>query len=248
MGNVAIAIKNVSMMFNLSRDKGMGLKEYVVKAIKRQLHYDEFWALQDVDVEIVKGEVVGILGLNGSGKSTLLKLVAGVFKPTKGSVTVHGSISPLLELGAGFDPEFSARENIYMNGAMFGHPPAHMDALYKEIIDFSELWDFEDVPMKNFSSGMFARLGFAVATQVDPDILIIDEILGVGDHLFLKKCNERMNAMLSQGTTVLMVSHTIESIKNMCTRAVLLDKGKVISVGDTEDVCRKYEQGAYLNG
>ncbi|MCL2357324.1 MAG: ABC transporter ATP-binding protein [Defluviitaleaceae bacterium] len=246
MENAVISIKNASMMFNLSRDKVMGLKEYAVKAIKRQLHFDEFWALRDVNIEIKKGEVIGVLGLNGSGKSTLLKLVAGVFKPTKGSVTVRGAVSPLLELGAGFDPEFSARENVYMNGAMFGHSPAHMNTLYKDIMDFAELWEFENVPMKNFSSGMFARLGFAVATQVEPDILIVDEILGVGDHLFMKKCEKRMSDLLSHGTTVLMVSHTIATIKSMCTRAIVLDKGKVIRTGRPEYVCRDYETGAYI--
>jgi ABC-type polysaccharide/polyol phosphate transport system ATPase subunit len=238
-----ISVKNVSMLFNLNRDKSMGIKEYVVKALKRQLFYDEFWALSDVSFDVFPGEVMGILGLNGSGKSTLLKLIAGVFKPTKGSIEVNGEISPLLELGAGFDPEFSAKENVFMNGAMFGHPPSYMKTLYKDIMDFAELWEFEDVPMKNFSSGMYARLGFAVATQVDPDILIVDEILGVGDHLFTKKCEDRIKGMLSGGATVLLVSHNIDTIKEMCTRAVLLSKGKVISSGSVDEVCAIYEGG-----
>ena len=238
-----ISVENVSMMFNLSRDKVMGIKEYVVKAIKRELHYDEFWALKDISFEVHKGEIMGILGLNGSGKSTLLKIIAGVFKPTKGKVAVSGEIAPLLELGTGFDPEFSAKDNVYMNGAMFGHSPSYMDDIYKEIMDFAELWDFEDVPMKNFSSGMMARLGFAVATKVEPDILILDEILGVGDYLFKVKCEKRIDEMISKGATVLLVSHSIDTIKEMCTKALLLQKGEMVCIGDVDDVCDVYVQG-----
>ena len=238
-----ISIDNASMMFNLNRDKVMGLKEYAIKALKRQLYFDEFWALRDISFDVAKGEVVGIVGLNGSGKSTLLKLIAGVFKPTVGTVTVCGSIAPLLELGAGFDFEFSARENVYMNGAMFGHSPAYMETLYKDIMDFAELWEFENVPLKNFSSGMAARLGFAVATQVAPDILIIDEVLGVGDYLFYQKCEKRIAELLSGGTTVLLVSHSIDTIKKLCDRAVFLREGRLVSIGPVEDVCEAYQQG-----
>jgi ABC-2 type transport system ATP-binding protein/lipopolysaccharide transport system ATP-binding protein len=244
MENPVIAVKDVSMMFNLSRDRIMGIKEYAVKALKRQLFYDEFWALRNISFEVNRGEVMGVLGLNGSGKSTLLKLIAGVFKPTKGSIRVNGAISPLLELGSGFDPEFSAKENVYMNGAMFGHAPSYMKTLYKDIMDFAELWEFEDVPLKNFSSGMQARLGFAVATQVSPDILIIDEILGVGDHIFTKKCEARVAQMLSGGTTVLLVSHHIDTIKEMCSRAMILSKGKMLKIGSVEDICEAYQEGA----
>ena len=239
---VAVKVENVSMMFNLSRDKTMGLKEYVVKALKRQLHYDEFWALRDVSFDVKKGEVLGILGLNGSGKSTLLKLVAGVFKPTKGKITVHGEISPLLELGAGFDPEFTARDNIYMNGAMYGYSPLYMEGLYDSILDFAELWEFENVPVKNFSSGMYARLGFAVAVQVKPDILIVDEILGVGDYLFAQKCKAKMEEIVASGATVLLVSHTIETVRDMCRRAVLLQRGELVAEGPVDEVCRLYQQ------
>ena len=242
MDNLAISVHDISMMFNLNRDKSMGLKEYVLKAITKKLYYDEFWALKDVSFDVNKGEVLGILGLNGSGKSTLLKLIAGVFSPTSGFVRVNGSIAPLLELGAGFDPEFSAKDNIYMNGAMFGHSPTYMKSIYQEIIDFSELWEFEDVPLKNFSSGMYARLGFAVATNVKPDILIIDEILGVGDYKFGLKCEVRINEMLISGTTVLLVSHGIDTIKKLCTRAILLDKGKLISIGTVDEICCTYQQ------
>jgi len=241
MVNPAISVKDVSMMFNLNRDKHMGIKEYVVKALKRQLYYDEFWALKNINFDVAKGEVLGILGYNGSGKSTLLKLIAGVFKPTRGIITVEGEISPLLELGAGFDPEFSARENVYMNGAMFGHSPLHMDGLYEEIMNFAELWEFADVPLKNFSSGMQARLGFAVATQVDPDILIVDEILGVGDFRFAEKCEERIANMLLTGTTVLLVSHDIETVKKLCTKALILHQGEIVSIGNVGEMCKFYE-------
>lgn len=244
MDNIAISVNDVSMMFNLSRDRVMGIKEYVVKALKKQLFFDEFWALKNVSFEVKRGEVMGVMGLNGSGKSTLLKLVAGVFKPTSGHVQVNGAVSPLLELGAGFDPEFSARENVYMNGAMFGHSPAHMDKLYDEIMEFSELWEFADVPIKNFSSGMSARLGFAIATQVDPDILIVDEILGVGDYLFAKKCEARIESMISRGATVLVVSHAIETIKKMCDRAILLKGGQVVALGGVDEICELYQPDA----
>ncbi|MCL1883906.1 MAG: ABC transporter ATP-binding protein [Defluviitaleaceae bacterium] len=241
VNNTAIEVNNVSMLFNLNRDKIMGIKEYVVKALTRKLFYDEFWALKDVSFSVEKGEVLGILGLNGSGKSTLLKLISGVFKPTGGSITVNGSISPLLELGAGFDYEFSAKENIYMNGAMYGHSPAFMDSIYGDIMDFSGLWEFENVPLKNFSSGMQARLGFAVATQVDPDILIIDEILGVGDYKFALKCEERIAHMLSGGTTVLLVSHAPETIKKLCTRAMILQQGRITAIGSVDEINEVYQ-------
>jgi len=230
------------MLFNLNRDKVMGLKEYVVKALKKELFYDEFWALTDVSFKVKRGEVLGIMGLNGSGKSTLLKLIAGVFKPTKGSITTRGEIAPLLELGAGFDPEFSAKDNVFMNGAMFGHSPVYMKELYDEIMDFAELWEFEDVPMKNFSSGMYARLGFSVATHVNPDILIVDEVLGVGDYLFSLKCEKRMKEMLSAGSTVLLVSHNTKTMKDLCMRALLLDKGRLVYAGSVDEVAEVYLQ------
>jgi len=238
-----ISVSNVSMQFNLNRDKNMGLKEYVVKMLKRQLDYDEFWALRNISFEVRSGEVVGIMGLNGSGKSTLLKLIAGVFNPTEGQITVNGEIAPLLELGTGFDPEFSARDNIYMNGAMFGHSPTYMDGLFDEIIQFAELEAFADVPMKNFSSGMHARLGFAVATSVKPDILILDEILGVGDFKFNQKCQVRIKEMLSGGATVLLVSHSAGVVRDMCDRAILINKGELVTIGKVNDVCDIYEKG-----
>ena len=228
------------MMFNLSKDRILSLKEYVVKALKRQLHYEEFWALKNISFTVEKGEVFGIMGLNGAGKSTLLKIIAGVFKPTQGSVAINGELAPLLELGAGFDPEFSARNNVYMNGAMYGHSPKYMAAKYEEILDFAELRDFEDVAVKNFSSGMKARLGFAIATSVQPDILIVDEVLGVGDYKFQEKCEKRIQSMISRGITVLLVAHNINTIKKMCSRALLLQKGELVSIGDVAKVCRVY--------
>jgi len=238
-----IYVQNVSMRFNLTKDKILGLKEYVVKAIKKQLFYEEFWALRDVSFTVKRGEVFGVMGLNGAGKSTLLKIIAGVYKPTTGSVIINGELAPLLELGAGFDVEFSARDNIYMNGAMFGHSPKYMATKYDEIMDFAELWEFEDVALKNFSSGMTARLGFSVATSVNPEILIVDEILGVGDYKFQAKCKERIEKMISKGVTVLLVSHSTDTIKKMCSRAILLKKGQTVCVGDVEEVCAVYAQG-----
>ena len=243
MDSTAIAVRDVSMMFNLSKDKIMGLKEYVIKALKRQLFFEEFWALKGISFTVDKGEVFGVMGLNGAGKSTLLKIIAGVFRPTTGSVTVNGDLAPLLELGAGFDPEFSARDNIYMNGAMYGYAPKYMNEKYEEIIDFAELWEFEDVAVKNFSTGMRARLGFAVATSVQPDILIVDEILGVGDYKFQAKCEQRIHSMIEKGITVLLVSHQIEKIKKMCSRAILLKKGELVCIGDVEKVCSVYGDG-----
>jgi len=229
------------MMFNLTKDKIVSLKEYIVKALKKELFYEEFWALRDVSFTVNKGEVFGLMGLNGAGKSTLLKIIAGVFKPTIGTVFINGEISPLLELGTGFDPECSARENVYMNGAMYGFSTKYMDSKYEEIIDFAELWEFEDVALKNFSSGMIARLGFAVATSVKPDILIIDEILGVGDFKFQAKCMNRIQSMITDGVTVLLVSHDIMVIKSMCSRAMLLEKSRLVCIGDVEEVCAVYE-------
>ena len=240
MENIAISVQNVSMRFNLSKNKVFNLKEYVVSALKKQLFFEEFWALRNISFTVNKGEVFGVLGLNGAGKSTLLKIIAGVFKPTIGLVTVSGAISPLLELGAGFDPEFSARENVYMNGAMYGFTPKYMETKYDEIMDFAELWAFEDVALKNFSTGMTARLGFAVATSVKPDILIVDEILGVGDFRFQEKCQGRIRNMISGGVTVLMVSHDTPVIKEMCSRAMILEKGELVFLGDINEAVDSY--------
>ena len=208
---------------------------------KKELKFKEFLALQDVSLKVKRGESWALIGVNGSGKSTLLKAISGILKPYKGTVSVLGTIAPLIELGAGFDGNLTARENIYLNGTVLGHTKKFMDEHFDEIVEFAELWDFLDTPIKNFSSGMKARLGFSVATMVAPDVLIVDEILAVGDFLFKKKCTERMNQMLQGGTTLLYVSHSIESVRELCTHALWLDKGRVCMSGTVNDVCIAYE-------
>lgn len=243
MSNTAIKVNNLSMMFNKSSEKIDSLKEYVIKLTKHQLMFEEFWALQNISFEIPKGEAVGIVGLNGSGKSTLLKAIAKVLKPTKGIVDVSGTIAPLIELGAGFDSNLSARENIFLNGAVLGYNRAQMRGKFESIMDFAELWDFVDVPIKNFSSGMVARLGFSIATSNMPDILIVDEILGVGDFKFQKKCEERMGKIIDHGATIVFVSHSIEQVQQVCSRAIWLEKGHLVMDGPVDEVCNKYTEG-----
>lgn len=240
--DIVVDVNEVSMMFNLSSEKVDNFKEYIIKLIKRELLFSEFWALEDISFQIRKGESLGLVGLNGSGKSTMLKIIAGVMKPTKGNVGVYGTIAPLIELGAGFDTDLSARENIYLNGAMLGFSTRQMEEKFDEIMDFAELWDFVDVAIKNFSSGMLARLGFSIATVSQPDILIVDEILAVGDYKFQQKCEERIDEMVKSGTTIVMVSHSIEQIKRICKKAVWLEHGKVRLYGDVEEVCKEYQQ------
>lgn len=243
-----IDVQNVSMRFNLGIENNNSLKQMAVDLFsksareKRKMHKkeNEFWALQDVSFKVEKGQVVGFVGSNGAGKSTLLKVVAGVMKPTKGKVLVGGNICPMIELGAGFDLDLNARENIYLNGAVMGYSKDFIDSKYQEIVDFSELHDFLEVPVRNFSSGMIARLAFSVATIVEPEILIVDEILSVGDLNFQKKSENKMRSLISGGTTVLYVSHSIESIKSLCDKVVWLEHGKVIQVGTAEKVCAAY--------
>ena len=239
--DTAISIKNVSMRFNMPREKVDNMKEYFIRLIKKQLNYEEFYALTDVSLEVKKGEVVGIVGLNGSGKSTLLKIISGILSPSEGTAQTDGTISPLIELGAGFDFELTTRENIFLNGSVLGFERSFIKEKYDEILDFAELRDFENVAIKNFSSGMIARLGFSIATLVKPDILIVDEILAVGDYLFQQKCEKRIADMMSGGTTVLIVSHSIDQIKRLCSRVVWLEKGKVKMSGETEAVCNAYQ-------
>ena len=227
-----IEVKNVSMRFNLATEKTDTIKEYFVKLLKGQLMFNEFYALKNVNLTVNRGEAVALIGANGSGKSTLLKCIAGVLYPTTGSIAVRGSIAPLIELGAGFDPDLTARENIYLNGAVLGHDRKFMDAHFQSIVDFAELWEFIDVPVKNFSSGMVARLGFAIATEVSADILVVDEILAVGDFRFQQKCKERMANMMKGGTTLLFVSHSEEQVKELCQKAVWLDHGTVKFYGN----------------
>ena len=236
-----IEVDHVTMRFNMPKEKVDNIKEYLIKALKHQLRYEAFVALSDVSLKIERGEVVGIVGLNGSGKSTLLKLISGILEPSEGSVRTYGSISPMIELGAGFDMELTARENIFLNGSVLGFDRDFLKQKYDEILEFAELRDFEDVAIKNFSSGMVARLGFAIATLVKPDILIVDEILSVGDFLFQQKCERRINELMSGGTTVLIVSHSIDQIERLCNRVIWLEHGVTKMIGTTQEVCDQYK-------
>ena len=244
--NSIIKVEHVSMKFNLGIDKGFSLKQFFIdllsgKRRKKKKDANEFWALSDVSFEVGRGEVVGLIGSNGAGKSTMLKLVAGVLKPTKGTLSTYGNICPMIELGAGFDMDLTARENIYLNGAVMGYSKAFIESKFDEIVEFSELQDFLDVPVRNFSSGMIARLAFSVATVVDPEILIVDEILSVGDIAFQAKSEAKMLNMIRGRTTVLYVSHSLESIKNLCDRVVWLNHGKIMKIGGPE-TCDEYFQ------
>ena len=240
--DVAISLKNVSMTFNLNKEKVDNLKEYVIKFITRKLEFKKFYALQNIDIEVKKGDHLAILGLNGAGKSTLLKTIVGVYKPTEGTVEKCGVIAPLLELGAGFDPNYSGKENIYLYGAILGYDRNYIVKKYKEIVEFSELGHFIDVPIKNYSSGMKARLGFSIATAVAPDVLILDEVLSVGDAKFRKKSLAKVKSMFEDGVTVLFVSHNIEQVKSICNKAVLLEKGRIIASGSIDEVIPVYEE------
>lgn len=240
----AVELRNVEMHFNMSKEKLESLKEYFLKLVTRKLMFEDFVALNDVSFDIKKGDVFGILGLNGSGKSTTLKVISGILEPTKGTVETDGVIAPLIELGAGFDLELTARENIYLNGSVLGHSKKFMDEKFDDIVDFSEMREFLDVPMKNYSSGMVARIGFAIATVTTPDILIVDEILSVGDFLFQKKCEDRINAMLADDTTVIIVSHSLDQIERLCKHCMWLEKGKIKMIGDAKEVCSAYRNCA----
>lgn len=237
-----IKIKNVGMKFNLGIERSYSIKEAFIGFFKRSKKPKQsyFWALKDVNATIKEGEVVGIIGSNGAGKSTLLKVVSGVMKPTEGTVEVNGAISPMIELGAGFDTELTARENIYLNGAILGYSEKLLDDKFEEIVEFSELRDFLDVPVKNFSSGMVSKLAFSIATIVNPEVLIVDEILSVGDISFQKKSKAKMMEMIGGGTTVLYVSHTIASVKEICEQVIWLEHGKVIKIGPAKKVCDEY--------
>ena len=240
MSDTIIKITNATVRFNQATERYNGLKEYVIKMLKGQLMFQEFLALKDINLEIKKGEAWGLVGLNGSGKSTLLKLICGILKPYKGSVEVRGKISPLIELGAGFDDELTARENIFLNGALLGYNKRFMEENFNNILEFSELQNFIDTPLKNFSSGMRARLGFAVATVAKPDILIVDEVLAVGDAAFQEKCQQRMTNLLKGGTTLLFVSHSAEQIKQLCNKAAYLHQGEIKALGEVNEVLNLY--------
>ncbi|MCR5143862.1 MAG: ABC transporter ATP-binding protein [Lachnospiraceae bacterium] len=235
-----IDIENATVRFNMATESVDNIKEYFVKLVKRQLMFKEFFAIKDFSLKIKPGEAWGFVGTNGAGKSTLLKLISGILEPYKGKVVVNGTIAPLIELGAGFDMDLTARENIYLNGILLGHSKKFMSEHFDEIVEFAELWDFLDVPIKNYSSGMQARIAFAIATMVKPDILIVDEVLAVGDYKFQAKCQERMKAMLAEGTTLLLVSHNLDDIKRMCDHACWIDKGNIVMSGLVEEVCNNY--------
>lgn len=239
--DVVIDVDNVSMEFLLASERVSGLKEYLVKVAKGQLHYKKFLALDGITFSVRRGEVIGIIGGNGAGKSTLLKLISGILEPTHGSIQVRGNIAPMLELGAGFDVDLTARENIFLNGAVLGYPEKYLKERFQDIVDFAEIRDFMDVPLRNLSSGMVMRLAFSIATLVEPDILIVDEILAVGDAKFQSKSYERMKELMSGGATVLMVSHTIEQIRTLCQRVIWIKNHTIHMDSDANTVCNRYE-------
>lgn len=237
---IMVDVDHVTIRFNLSSEKVDNLKEYLVKLMKRELMFQEFLAVRDVSFQVRQGESWGLIGVNGSGKSTLLKAISGIMKPYKGKITVNGSIAPLIELGAGFDPECTARENIFLNGCVLGHSLKFTEDHFDEIVEFADISKFLDSPIKNYSSGMKARLGFSVATMVKPDILIVDEILSVGDYKFRQKCEKRMKELLAGGTTLLYVSHNIDEVVRLCDHAIWLDHGEPKMIGDATEVCNAY--------
>ena len=235
-----IKAENITVCYRMSHDKIKSIKEYLVAMVKRKLQYDEFRALSGVSFEIQKGEVIGIVGSNGAGKSTLLKVISGILRPTEGKVTLGGNVVPMLELGSGFDFDLSGRENIFLNGAILGYSEKFLKEKFDEIVEFSELKEFIDIPVRNYSSGMIMRLAFSIASQVAPDILIVDEILAVGDAAFQEKSYARMMELMSHGTTVLLVSHSIDQVKRLCDRVIWLDHGKIRAVGNTQEICDAY--------
>lgn len=242
MGKPVLKLTKVGMKFNLSSEKVDSLKEYFIKFMKKDIHFEEFWALKDISFELQKGDRLGILGLNGAGKSTLLKVIAGVYEPTEGTVQKRGLIAPLIELGAGFDPQYTGAENIYLYGSVLGFSKKFISEKFDEIVEFSGLRKFINVPLKNYSSGMKSRLGFAIATVVEPDILILDEVLSVGDAKFRKKSEKKVTEMFDRGVTVLFVSHNTQQVLRICNKAILLQEGRIIAKGDAEEVCAIYDE------
>ncbi len=239
--NTIIRVENVSMRFRMANDRVTSIKEMVTKMLKRQVEYKDFWALKDVSFDVKRGEVIGLIGRNGAGKSTILKIISGILKPTMGSVYRGGGIVPMLELGSGFDYDLTGRENIYLNGAVLGYSKEFLESRYNDILEFSELGEFINTPIRNYSSGMLMRLAFSIATVVNPEILIVDEILSVGDENFQRKSHARMMELMAGGTTVLYVSHNLEQIRQMCNRVVWLEDHTVKMVGDVKEVCDAYK-------
>ena len=237
---ISIDVQDVSMHFIIASEKINSFREYLTKLIKKELYYQDFAAVKNVSFQVYKGEIFGIVGTNGSGKSTLLKMIAGVLTPTTGSIATYGKIAPLIELGAGFDAELTGRENIYLNGAVLGYSESFIDEHYDEIVEFAEIGDFIDMPLKNYSSGMVSRIAFSIATAVKPDILIADEILAVGDFKFQEKCMKRIRGLMENGATILLVSHSIDQIRSMCDRAMWIEKGETKIIGNTKEVCDAY--------
>lgn len=236
-----IEVSDVTMRFRLNNDKILSLKEFVTTALRGKLQYNDFTALEHVSFEVKKGETLGLIGRNGAGKSTMLKVISGILKPTEGSVVCRGNVAPMLELGSGFDFDLTGRENIFLNGAILGYSKEFLHEKYDEIVEFSELGQFIEVPIRNYSSGMLARLAFSIATVVNPEILIVDEILSVGDAAFQEKSKKRMLELMGGGTTVLFVSHSLEQIREMCNRVVWLEHGNVKMVGAAAEVCDVYD-------
>ncbi|WP_195492044.1 ABC transporter ATP-binding protein [Roseburia faecis] len=236
-----VSVKNISLKFKMEQNRANSLKEFCVRWLKRDLKSEDFWALTDVSFDVEKGDVIGIIGHNGAGKSTLLKVISGIMKPTKGTIEAHGNIVPMLELGSGFDMELSGRENIYLNGAILGYSEEFLNEKYDEIVTFSELGNFIEAPLRTYSSGMLARLAFSVACIVEPEILIVDEILSVGDADFQEKSRARMMDLMTGGTTVFFVSHSLKQIREMCNKVVWLEHGKIQAIGKTEEICNMYE-------
>lgn len=238
---VVIDVSHITMRFRMNNDRILSLKEFVTTALSGKLQYNNFTALEDISFQVYRGETLGLIGRNGAGKSTMLKVISGILKPTSGQVACKGNVVPMLELGSGFDMDLSGRENIFLNGAILGYDKAFLEEKYDDILSFSELGDFIDIPIRNYSSGMLMRLAFAIATVVNPEILIVDEILSVGDSSFQEKSRKRMLEMMSGGTTVLFVSHSLDQIREMCNRVVWLEHGKIKLLGDTEKVCDEYK-------
>ena len=239
--DIAIKVQNVSMKYRMATEKITSIKYYLIKRIKKEIQYVDFYALQDINFEVKKGEVFGIIGLNGAGKSTLLKIIAGIIKPTSGKVVRNGTIAPLIELGAGFNSELSGLENIYLNGLILGYSKKFIQSKIDEIIEYSELQDFIHVPLKNYSSGMRSKLGFSIATIVEPDILIVDEVLSVGDIKFKQKSEQKIKSMIDKGTTVLFVSHSLSQVESLCNRVAWLEKGRIKEIGEAKEVCERYK-------
>jgi lipopolysaccharide transport system ATP-binding protein len=243
-GNIVLQLENVTVRYRAPHERVGTFKEYAIRRLQQRMRFTDFYALNGININIHEGEIFGIIGRNGAGKSTLLKVISRVLIPTQGRVRIRGRVSPLLELGAGFHPELTGRENVYLNGTLLGHSHQEIDNRMEDILGFAELGDFIDGPLRTYSSGMVARLGFAVATAWQPEILLLDEVLAVGDEAFRKKCQIRMEAFRTSGTTTLLVTHDMNSVKSLCSRAAWLNRGKILSIGEVNNVVKDYQAGS----